>query len=145
MSRRLHRVVVWKKEGACHIPLEPQINIVTLFYADMLILFIGNMVSMETWDRWPNHDTKISTILALQGLKLSRPKYRIENYFTHGNVLIFLHYLCQSVVAQLKDSNVCAFYVHPKWKKQFWYIIWLGGPFWQNNPTEIQYLEFSPM
>ena len=62
------------------IPLELEISIVTNYSK--------NLVAMET-DRCPDHNTIMSAILWLQGLKLSRPKYSFKNGVTHGSVLIF--------------------------------------------------------
>ena len=83
-----------KKERPCHIPLETQLSIVTILYANVLIFSIAKIwlpLKHET-----DTQTIISAILGLQGLKLSRPEYSFRNCVAHGNVLICLACLCKT-------------------------------------------------
>ena len=64
MTKELHTVVVWKKDGVCHIYIHvyiyiyissaPQINIVTIFYANMLISFIVHCSFWLPWKHFSN-------------------------------------------------------------------------------------------
>ena len=135
MTKRVHvhiyGVVVWNKDGACHIPLEPQITIGIIFYANMLIFSIAKIWLPWKHETCLDHDTIISAVLGLQCLKL-RPKYSFKNFVTYGNVLIFLlPCLCKKCIVcrKIKRFQCLQFFLcTPKVDKaKFWQIVWLGG------------------
>ena len=57
MTKKLQGVVVEKKDEACHIPLESEISIVTIFHANMLIF-----APARIWLPW-KHQTDAQTMI----------------------------------------------------------------------------------